>query len=150
MDFGISRKASYKWWPHYAKGGLPGLKDRSKRPKSHPKIVPEEIARLIVKLRQKSHYGPSRLAFYLKRDYGIKLSVYGIYRVLVRAGLIKPGKPRPRKKPVYYQMLYPGQRVQVDTKYMPKIRLGNHPEPYVALLSGTMMGNPVKLDTESD
>jgi len=92
--------------------------------------VPEEIARLIVKLRQKSHYGPSRLSFYLKRDYGINLSVYGIYRVLVRAGLIKPRKHRPRKKPVYYQMLYPGQRVKVDTKYMPKIRLWNRPEPY--------------------
>jgi len=54
-EFGISRKTFYKWWPHYAKGGLPGLKDRSKRPKGHPKTVPEEIARLIVKLRQKSH-----------------------------------------------------------------------------------------------
>jgi hypothetical protein len=82
------------------KEGLLGLKDRSKRPKSHSKTVPEEIARLIVKLRQKSHYGPSRLAFYLKQGYEINLSVYGIYRVLVRAGLIKPRKPRPRKKPV--------------------------------------------------
>jgi hypothetical protein len=27
-------------------------------------------------------------------------------------------------------MLYPGQRVQVDAKYMPKIRLGDRPEPY--------------------
>jgi len=27
-------------------------------------------------------------------------------------------------------MLYPGQRVKVDTKYMPKIRLWNRPEPY--------------------
>ena len=65
-----------------------------------------------------------RLAFYLERDYGVNLSVYGVYRVLVRAGLVKPRKHRPRKKPVYYQMLYPGQRVQVDAKYMPKIKLG--------------------------
>jgi len=41
-------------------------------------------------------------------------SVYGIYRVLVRAGEIKPGKHHPRKKPVYYHMDYPGQRVQID------------------------------------
>ncbi|MDI6815391.1 MAG: IS481 family transposase [Dehalococcoidales bacterium] len=129
-EFGISRKTFYKWWPHYAKEGLPGLKDHSKRPKNHPKTVPKEIAQLIAKLRHKSHYGLRRLAFYLERDYGIKLSVYGVYRVLVRAGLVKPRKHRPRKKPVYYQMNYPGQRVQVDAKYMPKIGLRDRPEPY--------------------
>ncbi len=64
-EFGISHKTFYKWWPYYAKEGIPGLKDRSKHPKSHPKAVPKEIAQLIVKLRQKSHYGPRRLAFYL-------------------------------------------------------------------------------------
>jgi hypothetical protein len=37
----------------------------------------------------------------LKRDHGIRLSVFGIYRVLVRAGEIKPRKTRPYKKPVY-------------------------------------------------
>lgn len=82
--FGISRKTSYQWWPYYAKEGLPGHKDRSKRPKSHPKTVPKEIAQFIVKLRQRSRYGPHRLAFYLERDYGVKLSVYGIYRVLAQ------------------------------------------------------------------
>ena len=126
-EFGISRKAFYKWWPCYAREGLSGLKDHSKRPKNHPKTVPNEIAQLIVKLRQKSYYGPRRLAFYLERDYGVKLSVYGVYRVLVRAGLIKPRKQRPRNKPVYYQMNYPGQRVQVDVKYMPKLSLGDPP-----------------------
>lgn len=129
-EFGISRKTFHKWWPHYAKEGLPGLRDRSRRPRSHPKRVPEEIAHLILKLRHKSRYGPRRLAFYLERDYGVKLSVYGIYRVLVRAGEVKPRKTRPRKKPVYYQMLYPGQRVQVDVKYMPQMELRNRPEPY--------------------
>ena len=129
-EFGISRKTFYKWWPCYAREGLPGLQDRSRRPRSHPKTVPEEIAQLILKLRHKSRYGPRRLGFYLKRDYGLAVSVYGIYRVLVRAGEIKPRKTRPRKKPVYYHLDYPGQRVQVDVKYMPKMRLKGRPEPY--------------------
>ena len=129
-EFGISRKTFYKWWPYYVKEGLPGLKDRSNRPKSHPKTVPKDVQELILKLRHKSHYGSCRLRFYLERDYGIKLSVYGIYRVLVRAGEIKLKKHRHRKKPVYYHMDYPGQRVQIDAKYMPKISLRGHPEPY--------------------
>jgi hypothetical protein len=57
--------------------------------------------------------GPEGWLSTWKRDYGIKLSVYGIYRVLVRAGEIQPRQGRPRKKPVYYQMNYPGQRGQV-------------------------------------
>ena len=129
-EFGISRKTFYKWWPHYAREGLSGLRDRSKRPRSHPKTVHEETGQLILKLRRKSGYGPRRLAFYLERDYAVKLSVYGVYRVLVRAGEVQPRKRRPRKKPVYYQMNYPGQRVQVDVKYMPKIMLKDRPEPY--------------------
>ena len=56
VKIGISRKTFYKWWPYYAKEGLPGLKDRSERPKSDPKSVGEEIAQIIVKLRQESHY----------------------------------------------------------------------------------------------
>ena len=129
-EFGISRKTFYKWWPLYGKEGLSGLRDRSKRPKSHPKTVPTDTAQLILKLRHKSRYGPRRLAFFLERDYGITLSVYGVYRVLVRGGEIKPRKTRPKKKPVYYQLDYPGQRVQVDVKHMPKMRLKGQPEPY--------------------
>jgi len=129
-EFGISRKTFYKWWPLYAEEGLAGLRDHSKRPKSHPKTVPTDTAQLILKLRHKSRYGPRRLAFFLGRDYGITLSVYGVYRVLVRAGEIKPRKTRPKKKPVYYQLDYPGQRVQVDVKHMPKMRLKGQPEPY--------------------
>lgn len=129
-QFGLSRKTFYKWWPCYNEEGLPGLRDRSRCPRSHPKTVPKEIAQLILKLRKKTGYGPRRLGFYLGRDYGIILSVYGIYRVLVRAGEIKPRKTRPRKKPVYYHMDYPGQRVQVDVKYMPKMRLKDRPELY--------------------
>ena len=102
-EFGVSRKPFYKWWPLYAKEGLLGLRDRSKRPKNHPKTVTREIADLILKLHHKSRYGPQRLAFYLERDYAIRLSVYDIYRVLVRAGEIKSRKTRPRKKPVYYR-----------------------------------------------
>jgi len=129
-EFGISRKTFYKWWPCYAREGLQGLQDRSRRPRSHPKAVSGEIAELVLKLRHKTRYGPRRLGFYLKRDYGLTVSVYGIYRVLVRAGEIKPRKTRPRKKPVYYHLDYPGQRVQADVKYMPKMRLKDRPEPY--------------------
>ena len=128
--YGISRKTFYKWLRRYQKGGrdFHALRDRSRRPRSHPRAIPKPVADHVVALRRKSRYGPRRLAFYLQAQ-GINISVYGIYRVLQRAGLVKKRRSRPRKKPQSYAMLYPGQRVQVDVKYLPPLRLRNRPEP---------------------
>ena len=63
-----------------------------------------------------------RLAYYLAQE-GYRLSVFGAYRVLQRAGLAKKRCSRPRKKPQSYAMAVPGQRVQVDVKYLPPLRL---------------------------
>jgi transposase InsO family protein len=128
--FQISRKTFYKWWGPYCKEGLGGLRDRSKKPRSHPRTVPWETGKLILELRRKSRYGPRRLAFYLKRDYGVTISPFGVYKVLLRAGEIKPRHRRPRKKPVYYSLARPGERVQVDVKYLPKLKIGRFPEGY--------------------
>ena len=43
-ESGISRKTFYKWWSLYAKERFIGFKEQPKRPKSHLKTVPEEIA----------------------------------------------------------------------------------------------------------
>ncbi len=78
-------------------------------------------------LRRKTRYGPRRLAYYLSQE-GIRLSVYGVYRVLQRAGMVKKRRSRPRKKPQSYAMAVPGQRVQIDVQYLPKMNLRDRPE----------------------
>lgn len=130
--FGISRKTFYKWLHRYQEAGkdFHSLRDHSRRPQSHPKAIPPATTALILSLRRKSRYGPRRLAYYLGQDYGLKVSVFGIYRVLQRAGLVKKRRSRPRKRPLSYAMLYPGQRLQVDVKYLPKLYLKNRPEPF--------------------
>lgn len=129
---GISRKTFYKWRRRYQEGGrnYRALRDRSRRPRSHPKGIPKATVELILALRHQSRYGPRRLAYYLWRRHGLRVSVFGVYRVLQRAGLIRKRRSRPRKRPQSYAMLFPGQRVQVDVKYLPKLRLPNRPEPY--------------------
>jgi hypothetical protein len=54
------------------------------------------------------------------------LSVTGLYRVLRRQGImaVKPQNPKYIPKP-YEQMLYPGQRFQIDVKYVPAVCLVN-------------------------
>ena len=137
--YGISRKTFYKWYGRYQRADrdFHALKDRSRRPHSHPRSVSKRVAERIVALRRKTRYGPRRLAYYLSQE-GISISVYGVYRVLQRAGLVKKRRSRPRKKPQSYAMAVPGQRVQIDVQYLPKMPLRDRPEPlkqylYVAI-----------------
>ena len=130
LHYGISRKTFYKWLRRYQEGGrdFHVLKDRSRRPHSHPRTVPKATVERLLALWRITHYGPRRLAYYLSQE-GYHLSVFGAYRVLQRAGLVKRRHSRPRKKPQSYAMLAPGQRIQVDVKYLPPLRLRNRPEP---------------------
>ena len=128
--YGISRKTFYKWHGRYRESGRDhrALKDRSRRPHSHPRRVSKEVEKRVVALRRKTRYGPRRLAYYLAQE-GITISVYGVYRALQRAGLVRKRRSRPRKKPQSYAMAVPGRRVQIDVKYLPMLRLKGRPEP---------------------
>lgn len=130
QHYGISRKTFYKWWHRYERAGRDyhALRDRSRRPHGHPRAVPRATVERVLSLRRKTRYGPRRLAYYLAQE-GHHLSVFGAYRVLQRAGLVKKRRSRPRKKPQSYAMAIPGQRVQVDVKYLPPLRLRDRPEP---------------------
>ena len=119
--FGISRKTYYKWFNRYITSGKDpkALQDRSRRPKTHPKTTPKEVVKVIVRLRKRTSFGPRRLQFYLKRDYHISISVCGIYKVLHRQGLIKRFKRKKKRYQSYGKYIsYPGQKVQLDVKYV--------------------------------
>ena len=127
--YGISRKTFYKWYGRYldSDSDFHALRDRSRRPHSHPRSIPQLVVERIVALRRKTRYGPRRLAYYLGQE-GIAISVFGVYRVLQREGMVKKRRSRPRKKLQSYAMALPGQRVQVDVKYLPPLRLKDRPE----------------------
>ena len=147
--YGISRKTFYKWYGRYREAGrdFHVLRDLSRRPHSHPRAVPKPVVERIVALRRKTRYGPRRLAYYLSQE-GISVSAYGIYRVLQRAGMVQKRRSRPRKKPQSYAMAVPGQRVQVDVQYLPKMALRGRPEPlqqylYAAIDDCTRLQGPM-------
>src|SRR5665648_609112 len=65
------------------------------------------------------------VVFWVKlRQRGYSRSITGLYRVLVKNSLvaIKPKNPKYIPKP-YEQMTFPGQRVQVDVKHVPRVCL---------------------------
>lgn len=90
--FGVSRQTVHAWLRRYEDGGLDALADRSHRPASCPHQMPAVIEAQVCELRrQHSYWGPARIAYRLARD-GVDPvpSHMGIYRALVRHGLVVP------------------------------------------------------------
>jgi transposase len=96
--FGVSRQSVHAWVRRYERGGLGGLSDRSRRPKSSPGQVRAEVEAVVCELRREHpRWGPVRLAHEVKRAGASPApSRMSVYRVLVRHGLIEP---QPRKRP---------------------------------------------------
>ncbi len=73
-----------------------------------------------VHLRQNHHFGPARIAMYLKRYHDIEISLSGVWRVLHRLGLGRlPANQRYKRRtqrPKRYEKQRPGHRVQIDVK----------------------------------
>ena len=95
---GVSRQSMHAWIRRYGQGGLAGLGDRFRRPRSSPGQVSAEIEAVVCEMRREHpRWGPVRLAHELKRAGATPVpSRMSVYRVLVRHGLIVPG---PRKRP---------------------------------------------------
>ncbi|NMP37325.1 MAG: transposase [Clostridiales bacterium] len=119
IRYKTNRQYVYRWMKRYD-GTLESLADRSHRPHSHPnQHTPEEL-KLIEDMRRRNPTA-GLVVFWVKmRQRGYTRSVTGLYRVLRRTGemAVKPPNPKYIPKP-YEQMQYPGQKVQIDVKFVP-------------------------------
>jgi transposase InsO family protein len=120
--YGISRACFYVWLERYREFGADGLRDRSKRPHTSPNATRQEVIGKITYLRQHYHFGPQRVAMYLKRYHDITISTSGVWRILRRLGLNRlPSSQRyKRHKDRWksYEKPQPGHSVQVDVKFI--------------------------------
>jgi transposase InsO family protein len=120
--YGISRATFYKWLRRYEEQGEQGLRDRSSRPFNSPRATSAEVVGKIMYLRQSYHFGPHKIAMYLKRYHEITISPSGVWRVLCRLDLSRlPSSQRHKrheKRWKRYEKPQPGHRVQVDVKFV--------------------------------
>ena len=121
IRYHLNRQYIYRWRKRYD-GTLESLADRSHRPHSHPnQHTPEEI-KLILNMRRRNP-NTGIVVFWVKlRQRGYTRSISGLYRFLRKHGAMsaKMSKPKYIPKP-YEQMQYPGQRVQIDVKFVPDV-----------------------------
>jgi transposase InsO family protein len=96
---GVARQTVHGWLRRYATDGLAGLVDRSARPESCPHQMPAVVEAGVVELRR-AHpgWGPRTILTRLAMAGVEPLpSRSGVYRALVRHGLIEPTKRRRRR-----------------------------------------------------
>lgn len=117
--YNVSRQLIYRWMKRYD-GTLKSLEDRSHRPESHPNQHTDDEIKLIKDMRKRNQH-TGLVVFWVKlRQRGYTRSITGLWRMLRKLELtpIKPPNPKYIPKP-YEKMLYPGQRVQIDVKFVP-------------------------------
>lgn len=99
-EYGISRKTGYKWKARFISHGLDGMKEESRRPRSHASELGEEVVCRIVRLKNAhQHWGPRKIRELYRRKYGEDVpSESSFKRVLERAGLTEKRRSQRREK----------------------------------------------------
>ena len=125
VKYKTNRQYIYRWKQRYD-GSWDSLRDRSRRPLHHPnQHTPQEIS-LISHMRRRNP-NAGLVIFWVKlMQRGYSRSISGLYRFLRKQKImaVKPANPKYVPKP-YEQMLFPGQRIQIDVKFVPSICLVN-------------------------
>ena len=127
--YGVSRTSrkynktrSYIYfWRKRFDGSIESLACQSRRPHSHPNQHTEQELKLIRDMRRRSpELGVVEL-WARMRKRGYTRCVESLWRVLQREGLMAKTTPRKKYHPKpYEQMQYPGQRIQIDVKVVPR------------------------------
>ena len=115
-----SRSYIYFWRKRFD-GTIESLACRSRRPHSHPNQHTPEEMKLIQKMRRRNPKLGIVALWARLRSRGYSRCVESLWRVLRREGLLPEEAPKKKYTPKpYEQMQYPGQRVQIDVKVVPR------------------------------
>ena len=114
------RKTIYRWRERYD-GTRKSLVNKSRRPHSHPKAHTEEEIKMKKKYRAHNKTDGLVVLWVKLWQNGYTRSITSLYRVMQRIGIYKktPSKKKYEPKP-YEQMTHPGERIQIDVKYVPR------------------------------
>ena len=120
IKFKMHRKTIYRWREKYD-GTAQSLKNKSRRPHSHPNQHTKEEIKLIKNYKNKNKETGLVVLWIKLRKRGYTRSITSLYRVMQRIGIYRkaPSKKKEYEPKLYEEMRYPGERVQVDVKYVP-------------------------------
>lgn len=119
IRYKTSRQNIYRWRKKYD-GSVRSLANGSHRPHSHPNQHTEDEIKLVKAMRRRNPHA-GLVVFWVKlRQRGYTRTISGLYKLLCRINGRPLKLPNPKYIPKpYEQMQYPGQRGQIDVKYVP-------------------------------
>lgn len=117
IRFKVSRNSIYRWKNRYD-GTWQSLKDRSHRPKSHPKQHSQQEHDLIMRYYHRNK--DDKIVLWDKiRKKGYNRSYTVMCQYIRRQGIEQSDRKKYRKDKPYKRADYPGQKLQLDVKYVP-------------------------------
>ena len=121
IKFKENRRTIYRWLERYD-GTLESLKDKSRKPHHHPNEHTKEEIRLIKSFKANNKKTGLVVLWVKLKKAGYTRSVTSLYRMLQKLGIYNkaPSKKKEKNGGYYEQMTYPGEKVQIDVKYVPK------------------------------
>jgi transposase InsO family protein len=119
-EFNVPRSTFYRWKQTYEQQGRAGLYRKKPIAHHHPRKTAPEVVEKILELRSSYQMGALRIALYLDRYHGIKISEATVTRVLRAHGVSKLPKSAPKRAlhSKRYAKTVPGHHVQVDVKFL--------------------------------
>lgn len=121
--YGVSKSWVSKLVARYREHGDEAFTARSRRPKSSPQRLPDDLIERITTLRhelssQGLDAGPTTIAWHLATHHNTRVSTATISRHLTRLGLVEPQpKKRPRSSYIRFQAAMPNQTWQSDVTH---------------------------------
>jgi hypothetical protein len=99
--------------------------ERRRAPHHTPQATPREVVGKILYLRQHYHFGPGKIADYLKRFHSLSIACASVHRILRKHGMNRlPANQKHRRHAhrwTRYEKAQPGHRLQVDVKFLERI-----------------------------
>lgn len=120
IRFNVSRRTIYRWIKAYD-GTIESLRDKSRRPKHHPNEHTEEEIKMIKNFKRNNKETGLVVLWIKLQKAGYTRTVQGLYYAMKRIGIYNktPSKAKRPQAPAVPKAKYPGERVQVDVKYVP-------------------------------
>ena len=119
-QYGVNRRTIYRWRNRYD-GTLESLKDYSRKPHYHPNQHTAEEIKMIKDYKNNNKDTGLVVFWVILRRNGYTRTIQGLYHVMRKLGIYKkaPSKRKHIQPPEVPIATYPGERVQIDVKFVP-------------------------------
>lgn len=143
IRYKTTRQLIYFWVRRF-NGDIHSLSDHSHKPRYHPKQHTDVELKWIRDMRRRSpEMGLVDFWLAMRKRHQYQRNIASLYRVMRKLGLFPSSKKRIKRiNKKYEDASYPGQKVQIDFKYVPK-------ECCVGALAGTKLYQFTAIDEYS-